>query len=451
MLAHRRRSSQWSAAITPAQPQSGRRSAAIAAALDVGVRIVDPDRVRSAVRAATSQTNYPRIARWAPHDLAQGDAGLALLCAHLDACFPDAGWDLRAHDLLASAARAAERNQPPPGLFGGLSGIGFVALLLGRDGSRYQRLARAIDDALVPPTLALARSVRDRGRGLAVGQFDAISGLAGIGAYLLTCRDRDAARRCLERVLDTLVELVSSRDGAVPAWFTPAELLGDATVAGSYPHGALNCGLAHGIPGPVALMSLALSEGVDVPGLRESTAAAAAWLVAHRCDDKWGVNWPTMVRLPEQTAERAGPGRAAWCYGSPGVARALWLAGCALEDEAMAALAITAMEAVYRRPLSARNIDSPTFCHGVAGLLQVTLRFAHDTGLPVFARAAADLSDQLIGAYDPDSLLGFCSIEPDGTRVDQAGLLDGAPGIALVLLAAASDVRPAWDRLFLLA
>jgi hypothetical protein len=109
------------------------------------------------------------------------------------------------------------------------------------------------------------------------------------------------------------------------------------------------------------------------------------------------------------------------------------------------------MAAVYRRPVSARDIDSPTFCHGVAGLLQVTLRFEHDTGLPLFAAAAADLTEQLLAAYEPHSLLGFRAVEPGGSRVDQAGLLDGAPGVALVLLAAATDVPPAWDRLFLLA
>jgi hypothetical protein len=98
-----------------------------------------------------------------------------------------------------------------------------------------------------------------------------------------------------------------------------------------------------------------------------------------------------------------------------------------------------------------RRVDSPTFCHGMAGLLQITLRFTHDTGEPVFADAAADLAEQLLVAYDPDTLLGFCSLEPGGNAVDNAGLLDGAPGVALVLLAVATDAEPTWDRLFLLA
>jgi hypothetical protein len=142
---------------------------------------------------------------------------------------------------------------------------------------------------------------------------------------------------------------------------------------------------------------------------------------------------------------------AAWCYGSPGIARSLWLAGEALNRDTYRHLAVAAIEAVLRRPIHARQIDSPTFCHGVAGLTQIVLRFAHDTGLPELAEGARSLVQQLLSLHEPDSLLGFRAIERDGRRVDQPGVLDGAPGVALVLLAAASDTEPTWDRLFLLS
>jgi len=440
------RVSGWQAAL----PQD-RREAVVAAAREVADRVADAGRRRAAIAAAARQTNFPRAVHWDPSHVAQGDAGLALVCAHLDRCSVSAGWDGIAHDLLVAAAAAAERRPLRPGLFSGLSGLGFVALQLARDGARYARLADAIDAALIPQASALAESVRRDDRGLAFGRFDAISGLAGIGAYLLARRERPPVTAALERVLAALVALVVDGDRAAPRWRTPAELIGDEGVAARYPHGVLNCGLAHGIPGPLAVMALALSDGVEVPGLRDATAAAAAWLTAHRSDDKWGPNWPSMVALLERSSWPGESGRAAWCYGSPGVARALWLAGTALGDEAVARLAVEAMQAVHRRPVSVRQIDAPTFCHGIAGLLQITLRFAADTGLPAFAQAAEELTDQIMEQYEPASVLGFRNLEPGGNRVDHLGLLDGAPGVALVLLAAATDVEPSWDRLFLLA
>lgn len=428
----------------------GRRDAAIEAALEVGARIRDRARLQEVVAAAPAQSRFPGSVRWRPYDIAQGDAGLALTCGYLDRCFPTEGWDVVAHEFLVSAAQSAEGLRLPPALFGGLGGLGFVSMMLSRDGARYGRLMSAIEAELVPETHLLAQTVQGRHDGLAVSEFDAISGLAGIGGYLLAHRASPAMGAALKHALQTLVELVSW-PAAVPRWVTPAELHFDEQTAARYPQGSLNCGLAHGIPGPLALLAMALSDGAPVYALREAVEEVAAWIVAHRCEDSWGVNWPTMVTLP-QSAGLDESSRAAWCYGSPGVARSVWMAGAALPDDALRALAIEAMESTYRRPIPARQIDSPTFCHGVAGLLQITLRFWNDTRLPVFARAAEDLTDQILEAYEPDeALLGFRCLEPGGNRVDHAGLLDGAPGVALVLLAAATNVEPTWDRLFLLA
>jgi hypothetical protein len=180
----------------------------------------------------------------------------------------------------------------------------------------------------------------------------------------------------------------------------------------------------------------------------------AEWLIEHHVDDDWGTNWPSFVDADSSRAdahpELQAPARSAWCYGSPGVARSLWLSGEALGDRSLCDVAVAAMAAVYARPTQVRRIDSPTFCHGVAGLLQITLRFAHDTELKMFTEAATRLTDQLLEAHRPHRPLGYVSLEPDGTRIDRAGLLEGAAGVAVVLLAGASDVEPEWDRLFLL-
>jgi hypothetical protein len=267
----------------------------------------------------------------------------------------------------------------------------------------------------------------------------------------------------LSIVVESLIEITNEED-TLPRWHTPASLLWDAEMRAIYPHGNLNCGLAHGIPGPLALLSLELQAGSSVPGLSQAIARIVDWLFKNRFDDAWGINWPSAVPIVEPNkaidsdekvgrAEAApdGPSRSAWCYGSPGVARALWLAGEALGRNDYRELAVASMEAVFRRPIASRRIDSPTFCHGVAGLLAITLRFANDTGAAVFTDASRTLVQQLLDSYQPESLLGFRNIEFADQEIDQPGLLDGAPGVALVLLAAATNVEPMWDRLFLLS
>jgi lantibiotic biosynthesis protein len=421
-------------------------SAAIAVARQVAARLCDQTILETTNRAPGS---------WEPHGVAQGDAGLAIMCGYLDACFPDEGWDTFGHRWLTSAAHEAERaDHLPIGLFDGVSGLGLAAWLLSRDGRRYSRLLASIDRLLVPRTVQLARSVPGQRHGLPVGDFDVISGATGIGAYLLHREGRrevDAVRA----ILRSLIALTDDREG-IPRWHTPPEAMRDATMLREHPGGALNCGLAHGIPGPLALMALALREGFAVDGLEQAVERTASWLARQQVDDAWGMNWPTVVPLTSNAREsapraRTGASRSAWCYGSPGIARSLWLAGDALHDPWLKALAVEAIQAVYRRPLPIRNIGSPTFCHGVAGLLHITLRFSHDTGLALFAQQADVLLNQLLALHDPDRLFGYAALEPGGRLTDEPGLLEGAAGVVMTLLASSTDREPSWDRLFLLS
>ncbi len=432
-------------------------------AREVAARLRERGNIVAAIAAARKQTAFPRSVSWQPYALAQGDAGLALLCGYLDACFPGEGWDVTGHRYLEIAARAAEqRSNLPVGLFSGLSGLAFAVEYLSQGGKRYRKLLAACEETLFPQIIALASHLSKQTREVSVSEFDLISGLSGIGAYLLRRKDVGEARDALEAILHSLIRLMAEDTStALPRWYTPAHLIWDEATRQLYPYGNLNCGLAHGVPGPLGLLSLAQIASVSVDGMEEAIAGSADWLLQHRLDDRWGINWPTAIAIaadgtvPAHVSDKLAapfePSRTAWCYGSPGIARALWFAGEALHRDEYREVAIAAMEAVYRRPVPVRRIDSPTFCHGTAGLLHITLRFAHDTGLPQFSEAAQTLTAQLLALYDPDSLLGYYSLEPGNKRVDQPCLLDGAPGVVLVLLAASCNVEPVWDRLFLLS
>jgi lantibiotic modifying enzyme len=213
----------------------------------------------------------------------------------------------------------------------------------------------------------------------------------------------------------------------------------------------VDLGLAHGLPGPLALLALALRRGIAVPAQQAAMRQAAAWLVERRVEDEWGLGWPAASPLTPGNQNPTERTRTAWCYGSPGVARALWLCADALDDPQLASVALDAMAAVYRRPLAERGIDVPTLCHGVAGLLQITMRFRHDTRHPMFQEAALALAEQLVALHEPDACLGYRASAPGERRVENPGVLYGSAGVVLALLAAATDVEPTWDRLLLLA
>jgi lantibiotic biosynthesis protein len=428
-------------------------------ARDVALRLREGHAVEAAAARAAAQSANPATREWEPCGVAQGFAGLALLAGSMDECFPGESWDVVAHAHLERAARAATAPDAPTGIFSGLSGVAFATARLSRHGTRYRRFADLLDAELLPRVHALAAAApHDEPTGVAY--FDIISGLSGVGASLLDGAHEPARGAALRAVLGRLVALCEDDEDGRPRWWTPAELLHPHSRVGC-PYGNLNCGLAHGIPGPLALMALALLQGVRVPGLEDAVTRTASWLCGHRADDGWGINWPYAVPLDETRREDANaatgacpeamPSRTAWCYGAPGVSRALLLAGRALDRADYAELALDAMRAAISKPFAEREIASPTFCHGLAGLLQITLRFAQDEPDPEFAIAAEEMCRQLIDLHDDDSPLGYRSVEAADRAVDDPGLLDGAAGVALVLLAASTDVEPSWDRVFLLS
>jgi hypothetical protein len=443
--------------VAPAKPMSADIAYAASAnanvikqiVVEMAARLASPDLVQTSVAAAARQAASDRLrfTRWQDHSLAQGYSGLALVCGYLDRAFPENGWDRIGHDYLRRAVAGLERLPAVGGgLWGGVAGVAMATDVLSRGGQRYARLSAQLDAAILAWAKTTAHGLCRDDCGLPVARFDLISGLVGVGCYLLGRDDCETARHGLRQVLSAVVALAEDEAG-LPRWFTPPQYL-DAANRARFPRGSLNCGLAHGVPGLLALLALAELNGVAVRNGPAAMRRLADWITLTRQKDEYGPTWPAIVQVG--TRKQPSRSRDGWCYGSPGVARALWLAGQAIPDKSMQELSVAAMAAVFARPVAVRNIDSPTFCHGVAGLLGVTLQFARDSSDACFAAATASLSEQLIELYEPSSLLGYRSRERGRVAIDQPGLLDGSPGVLLVLMAAIGGITEDWGRPFLL-
>jgi len=435
---------EWHAALPEADAERAR-----SVALEVASRLVDATFVDATLagsgRALAEAGGQTR--GWSAPGLSGARSGVALLCAQLDRVEPSAGWDRRGHDALSGAAEAAGRDGTPLGLFEGLAGLGFSAQRLAADRDRYGGLLESVDNVLTGVVGSRCAELV-RARGMPVRDWDLISGLTGVGVHLLA---RPAARAALEQILAALVVL-GRDDGGGPRWVTPAEHLYENLRAAT-PEGNLNCGLAHGVPGPLALMSLALLAGVEVPGQVEATRRAAAWLSEQGRPGRFGPRWP--AALPLGAGVEPPPARPGWCYGNAGVARALWLAGRALDEPAHTRLALEALREALERQRSEHPLDAPTVCHGAAGLAQVALRIGGESGEADVAARARDLCRELVDWFDGDAPFGYRDVTAGRSEprleVDDPTLLSGAAGTALVLLAGATDHDPGWDRALLLS
>jgi lantibiotic modifying enzyme len=377
--------------------------------------------------------------------LSGGASGLAICFAYLARLQADQGHETLAATLLDQAITAVTEAPAEAAFYSGLAGVGWAAAHL--RGPFLPADGEDVNDE-IEETLAehVARSPWTE-------DYDLINGLVGFGVSALErmTPGADSARlapvTCLERIIDHLAETAERRPEGVTWWTNPAWVLPETRE--KYPRGFYNTGLAHGVPGVIALLGCACAAGVAVDRARPLLNDAVRWLLGQSSPD----SFPAWV-APDVPPT---PARLAWCYGDPGVAVSLlWAARCVNEPSwEREALAIARRAA--GRPADRSGVVDAGLCHGAAGLGHLFNRLYQATGEAPFAAAARSWYLQTLAMRHPErGIAGYAAWMPNATGnkdgwVDEPGLLMGAAGIALALLAAATTIEPAWDRMLLVS
>ncbi|CAM5741017.1 Lanthionine synthetase C-like protein OS=Streptomyces microflavus OX=1919 GN=Smic_64460 PE=4 SV=1 [Streptomyces microflavus] len=208
--------------------------------------------------------------------------------------------------------------------------------------------------------------------------------------------------------------------------------------------GHANTGMAHGIAGVLALLALAARKSTVTDGHLRALRAILAWLDRWQEETGRGPAWPYWVTRGElRTGRRAASKlrRPSWCYGTAGLARAQQLAALAIGDTERQITAENALAAALCDPDQLGATTDNGLCHGFAGLTHIAVRTAADAHPSTVGRLRAAI---------PGLLTAICSVDNDLEREATAGvtgtgagpgLLDGAAGTALALLAADQPPR----------
>jgi hypothetical protein len=370
-------------------------------------------------------------------DLAGGRTGLAIFFSYLGRCQPGAHARTALH-LLDTAIAALETTAMSPSLYGGFTGVAWACRHLGdRDED---------DDPNADVDAALLDYLRHTPW---EDERDLVSGLVGLGVYALEHRPHPRADTILARVLDRLAEIAQSSGGGV-TWQTPFALLPDEQRA-ACPDGYYNLGVAHGVPGVIAFLGYACGAGHDAAA-RPLLKRAVAWLLDQRLDPVASSVFPNWIA----PGRAVTPARLAWCYGDAGVAAALLVAarGAGRPDWERVALAIA--RRATERSEATTGVRDACLCHGAAGLAHIFNRMYQATDETWLAEAARYWLTRTLNLRRPgEGVAGFLALGRDAEGNDlwrpEPGLLTGAAGIGLALLAACSVIEPAWDRTLLLS
>ncbi len=371
--------------------------------------------------------------RWPQERTLDGLIDHALLRAYLGR--DDDAEEDRGAALLGEAVAQLGGAAAVPGLHGGAARVGWAIAHLA-DGPD----ADAVGDAVQRQILGYldARGTRD-------DHYDLISGVVGFGVLAL---ERGAPGLPLAlRVLDELERTAVPRHGGL-AWFTPRAILPEWQ-AEQCPRGYWNLGLAHGAPGAIALLARFVAAGVEAPRARALLDGAVRSLLADgpRCEEGRFRAWTV-----DDQALPLGVRRVAWCYGDLGVAAALAAAADATGDASWRAEALDCAHLAARCAVDRSGVIDCGLCHGAAGAAHVFNRLHQATGDAELGDAARTWLARTLAMRRAEDIAGF----PQGLVMDRAGqwapdahLLTGAPGVALVLAAACTEVEPLWDRLLL--
>ena len=245
----------------------------------------------------------------------------AVVCAYADVYEASCARSTAIVDCLNAAAEHVT-DELPSGISDGLSGIGWT----------FEHLRRlsgdpdADDDALEDlEDLLLLRL----GCAEWIAKYDLISGLVGIGAFFLERFPRRGASDGLRLIVRHLERLAEDTPSGV-TWKTPARVLPEYQRQES-PTGHYDLGVAHGVPGVIALLAECVAAGVQVETATRLLDGSMRWLIAQQQSSP-GLSYGYWI-APEV---RARAPRIGWCYGDLGIAAVLHLADHAGDEGGVA-------------------------------------------------------------------------------------------------------------------
>jgi lantibiotic biosynthesis protein len=377
--------------------------------------------------------------------LSAGTAGVALYFAYLAEATGEERWRTVSRTYVAHAVSSRSPSLDPAGFYRGDAGVAAMAAhLTSRGVTSNPATCPAVDQWLM-------RHLEERPW---KWDYDLIGGLVGYGTYALERIEFPEGRVLLERVVDRLLDTcVPTKEGVT--WWTAPELLSDSRRA-SYPEGCFNLGLAHGLPGVIALLAQAVAFGVAAGKARRLLGHAVQWLLAQHNAEGTGCCFPAILPANQRhaTSRRS---RVSWCHGDLGVSAALYWAATTLNEPAWGGEALAIARHAATRPPHTSGVVDAGLCHGAAGNGHIFNRFYQSTGDPRFQHAARYWFTRTLDFYKPgNGLASFrmwrAETAENGRWEWVPGLLEGVTGVGLAVLAAVTPaIEPAWDRILLVS
>lgn len=333
----------------------------------------------------------------------------------------------------------------------GLSGIGYSILANYNNYNRYKNLLNNINKSIVYCVSNLSSN-----QYLDTVNIDCMSGLSGVGRYLLNFKDNLEILNTIKNIINIIVcklNYTNENGVLVPGWLIKDSKM----VANKEFDNYFDLGMAHGIAGCLSFLSIALINGISVNGQKESINNILNFLYKYKMEYNKATYFPEIIRLEEYINNDINFSKKknlSWCYGMPGIARAVYIAGCALKDNFYKDDAVNMILSSYEEG-DENMFILPIFCHGLSGYIHILSLFYKDTNIEKFNEIIKKSRMELLKFYNDDIKFKYLSGKNFMKNNDEMNnlslsMVDGISSILLTLTQIENDRKSEWSGIFLL-
>lgn len=337
------------------------------------------------------------------------------------------------HEFIKLSVKKIEREGVGISLYDGITGFNYALFLLNRETGNYTNLLSKLDNMLFLQLKYYLRYLKsEENRERECYWYDVISGLSGIMLYILQREGNPETFALIEEGIKILLLL----SGGAEKWLVRSiDKIQDKLIIGERKD-TYNLGLAHGIIGPLIILSKCIEKGIIVAYQKDAISEWAEWLkllYTKYC----GKIWPSSI---SQNNEEKG-GRIGWCYGNLDIALGMKEAGQALKNQVYYDTGSKIFNEIFSIPIKKWFLLSPIICHGYAGVHEMLTIYSEDKSRSFQER----MIDGVIGYINYDQNHFFNSI--DGDKPD---FLSGALGNLSVLLGELGNENIGWNKVLMI-
>ncbi|MDU1405244.1 MAG: lanthionine synthetase C family protein [Streptococcus mitis] len=321
-----------------------------------------------------------------------------------------------------------------PSLYAGTAGIALAIREASLSGKYYTKLLNSLHRLLkkqIQEKLIISLSNIDKGI-IEPFDYDMVNGFSGIVNYLIL--EREYFLEELKQIGTYLLKYIET-------------ILNKVTNCSVGLKNGLDLGIAHGIVGPMLALAKLKSENILKEDMGIVNEAIKLVFLCRRDDKLWPgkIYSNNIINLDFKNL----PTRMAWCYGTPGVAFALFkicqLMNLNYIDEIIESL-------VNHLHSTEKNIYSPSMCHGLAGVAFIYDFIGRNNSNVELTDFSDSLRKKIITLFSEEKVFGYTDKEKIvdvEVNLESVGILQGVTGIVLFLLNPYSDENLLWERMFI--